>query len=78
MADQFEPAADATFTDQRYGPVVSGTTPTLHYVNEAGVPDDVLDEVRNNREIASVVERWSQSLSGQYQAPTLDLFNRRR
>jgi hypothetical protein len=80
-ADQFEDAADDdSFADDRYGHVSSGTTtPTVTYVNEAGVPQDVLDEVRNNREIASVVERWSQSLSSaQYQTPTLDLFNRRR
>lgn len=79
--DQFEdaPTDDGAFTDERYGAVASGTPPNLQYVNEAGVPEDVLAEVRNNREIASIVEKWSQRLaSGHQQTPTLDLFNRRR
>ena len=42
--DQFDPPTDdGAFDDDRYGRASSGTTaPTLHYVNEAGVPEDVL------------------------------------
>lgn len=80
MSDQFDaPGDDGSFDDERYGRVSSGTTtPTLTYVDEAGLPQAALDELKNNREIASIVEKWSQSLSGQFPTPTLDLFNRRR
>jgi len=79
MTDQFAPPTDeGTFDDERYGQVASGTPPTVHYVNEAGVPETIVDEVRNNREIASIVEKWSQTLSNQFESPSLDLFNRNR
>jgi hypothetical protein len=75
--DQFEAATDdGEFVDERFG-AVTGTTPSVHYVNEAGVSEDVVDDLKTNREIASVIEKWSQSLSAN--APqSVDMFNRAR
>jgi hypothetical protein len=53
-----------------------GTTPTLHYVNETGLSEElILGELRHNREIASIVEKWTQGLS-EHQSESLDVFNR--
>lgn len=81
--DQFEPPTDdGGFYDQRYGDVKSGTsTPTVSYVNEAGIPDSELEDwlnARGRREIASVIEKWSQSLSSEPPQTTLDVFNRNK
>lgn len=68
---------DGEFQDQRYGRAVSDfSAPSVHYVNEAGVPDDVVDTLKSNREIASVIEKWSQSLAGTAGRSSLDVFNR--
>jgi len=50
------------------------------YVNQAGVPESVIDELRGNRDIASAIEAWSQSLASMAEPsiPTLGLFSRTR
>lgn len=69
--------------DARYGRVSTHSRPSIHYVNESGLPDDVIDRHfgrggRGFREIASVIEKWSQELSGAPTTQTLDVFNRNR
>jgi hypothetical protein len=81
--DDFDGADEfGEFEDGKYGRVSTTTRPSIHYVNESGLPDDVVDRHfrrgRGMQEVSSVIERWSQSLS---QAPvnqTLDVFNRNR
>jgi hypothetical protein len=51
------------------------------YVNEAGVSEDVMENLRNNQDIANAVEAWSKQLAVEIQAstvPTLSAFNRGR
>jgi len=80
--DQFDGADDFEFEDGTYGRVSTTTRPSIHYVNESGLPEDVIDRHfrRGNgfREVASVIEQWSQSLSGMSTNQTLDVFNRNR
>lgn len=78
--DQFTGVNDwGEFTDDTYGRVSSATSaPTIHYVNEAGVPEHIVDELKNNRDIASQIEKWQQSLSQTMETPTVDVFNRRK
>lgn len=70
------------FVDGTFGRVSTTTRPSIHYVNESGLPTDVIDRHfrRGNgqREIASIIEKWSQSLSGVTGHQTLDVFNRSR
>lgn len=35
----------------------------MTYINEAGVEEDVLNQLRNNSDIANAIEKWSQSLA---------------
>jgi len=47
------------------------------YINEAGVAEDVMDELRNNKDIANAVEAWSRQLAAEIQptsVPTLGGF----
>lgn len=71
---------DFEFDDDRYGRVGSGTTvPSVHYVNETGLHDElILNDATFNREVASVIERWSNSLSPQRTTTSLDVFARDR
>lgn len=75
-ADEF-----GEFGDARYGRVSTTSRPSIHYINESGLPDDVIDrhfQGRGMREVASIIERWSQSLSTAPVNQTLDVFNRSR
>ena len=81
----FDPmdGADAygDFGDETYGRVNSGTsTPSVHYVDETGerLDLDTMGRIRANRDIASVIEKWNQGLSGITQQQSIDVFNRRR
>ena len=77
--DEMDGAVGDEFFDPRYGNTSSMTQPSIHYINESGLPDDVVERhfgQRGNREIASVIEKWSQSLSGAQHQTTLDVFNR--
>lgn len=77
MVDQFLAPRGGRFQDERYGRVSSGTsTPSVSYVNESGLPDSIIDDLRDNRDIADAIERWSQSLSKQSDAPSYDMFAR--
>lgn len=83
--DQMDGADDfGEFNDPRYGRVSTNSRPSIHYVNESGLPEDVIDrhfrrgDGRGLREVASVIEKWSQSLSGATVNQTLDVFNRNR
>lgn len=82
-ADQFDGADDfGEYDDNTYGRVSGGTRPSIHYINESGLPEDVIDRHfrRGNgkgmREVASIIEQWSQSLSTATVNQTLDVFNR--
>lgn len=83
--EQFDGADGDEFVDDKYGAVETATdVPSISYVNESGVRDEELEDWfagnsgrRARREISSVIEKWSQSLSGQ-QRTTLDVFNRHR
>lgn len=80
---QFDGATESgDWNDPRFGRV-SGvlSQPSIHYVNESGVPEDVLDRHYRDRggfrrEVASIIEKWSQSLAGGPVNQTLDVFNR--
>lgn len=79
-ADQMDGADDwGTFYDDGYGRVGSGTsTPSITYINESGVPDEIVHpRLRGNREIASVIEKWSQELNGHDQQ-SVDVFRRNK
>ena len=79
IPDQMDGAVSDEFHDMRYGNVSSTTQPSIHYVNESGLPDDVIDRhmrMRGNNEIASIIEKWSQSLSHTTSQKSLDVFNR--
>jgi hypothetical protein len=81
--DQMDGADDdGSFDDPRYGRVSTNSRPSIHYVNESGLPDDVIDRHfsrgKGLREISSVIEKWSQSLSGATINQTLDVFNRNK
>lgn len=45
---------------------------SMTYVNEAGVSEEVIDQLRNNNDIANAVEKWSQSLAhgGEFSTPS--------
>ena len=71
------------FNDRTWGAVETATSaPSIHYINETGLSDDtVLSGVvttKFEREIASEIEKWSQSLAGGSNEPTIDMFNRRK
>lgn len=83
IPDQFDGADDfGEFDDPNYGRVSSSTRPSISYYNYSGLPDDVIDRHfrRGNgaSEIASVIEKWSQSLSSSNTNQTLDVFNRNK
>lgn len=83
LPDQMDGADEfGDFSDGRYGRVSTTSRPSIHYVNQSGLPDDVIDrhfgQGRGNREIASVIEQWSQSLSNSPVNQTIDVFNRNR
>lgn len=81
VPDEFDPPSErGDFHDQRFGNVSSMTRPSISYVNESGVPQDVLDRHmdRIHGDVASQIEKWSQSLSPVSSSPTLDVFNRTR
>lgn len=73
-------ALTGEFNDARYGSVSTMSRPSIHYVNESGLPQDVIERHygKLDREVASIIEKWSQSLSGASQQNTLDVFNRSR
>lgn len=68
------------FKDPRYGRVSTTTRPSIHYVNESGLPDDVvLRHLRNQgfeKAAISMVEKWTQELQTPQSNQTLDMFNR--
>lgn len=77
---QFDDRA-VTRHDERYGEVESATTPANYtYINESGVPEEVVEQWMNRRgrsEIASVIEQWTQEIQNDGSKRTsLDLFNR--
>ena len=79
------PNANGEWADDRYGPVASGTPPNVAYVNESGMRDEEMEDFFNGRrgrlmrrEIASVIEKWSQSLSNSTERVSLDVFNRHK
>lgn len=79
MPDQFDGADEGdVFFDDRYGDVSTTTRPSIHYVNESGLPDDVIfRHMRSrNHEFASIIEKWTQELNGYNHNQTLDIFNR--
>lgn len=82
IQDDFEQDFGADdWSDPRYGHVSGTTRPSISYVNEAGIPEDVMDRHfrrgRGAREIASVIEKWTQQLNNESSRQrTLDLFNR--
>ena len=83
--DQMDGSVDGEWADDRYGPVTSSTPPNISYVNEAGVRDEELEDFFDGRrgrlmrrEVASVIEKWSQSLSGNTERVSLDVFNRHK
>lgn len=84
VADQMDGVDDfGEFNDARYGQVSGNTSrPSIHYVNESGLPDDVVDRHfsrgRGAREVASIIEKWSQSLAAPQMSQTLDVFNRNK
>jgi hypothetical protein len=49
---------------------------SVHYINEAGVPESVVNELRGNKDIASAMERWSQSLSLEDSRQSVGMFHR--
>ena len=66
------------FHDPQYGTVETATSqPNVTYINEDGLPEDIVAGVRNNQEIANAIEKWTQSLAGQT-TPSIDVFNRGR
>lgn len=74
IVDQSPDETDA-FASERA--VVRSTTPTVAYINETGLPDElIMDEIRENREIASQIEKWSQELQGRNREANVDLFGR--
>lgn len=77
MSEQFDASVDGEFTDQRYGRVSTRTSePSIHYINESGLPDDIVADIKENREIANAIERWTQSLQRGGQSPSHDVFAR--
>jgi len=77
--DQFSPVDESGTFESERGMVRSSTPPSLHYVNESGIPDELfMDELRENREIASIVEQWSQSLRSNRDRGVTDIFGRKR
>lgn len=81
--DQMDGAMDdGSFHDPRYGNVSTNARPSISYYNESGLPDDVVFRHMNRggipTEIASVIEKWSQSLANGSERQTIDMFNRNR
>jgi hypothetical protein len=84
--DQMDAPDGAQFEDERWGPVETATdTPSISYVNEHFERDEEMEALfegtagrHARREIASVIEKWSQSLAGVHRTATLDVFNRHR
>lgn len=75
MSDEFDKGAD----DFASGPGdVLTTTPSITYINEAGVPEETVDVIKGMKEVASVIERWSRSLNEGVESATMDVFNRSR
>lgn len=78
MTQPVDLGADDPFVDGSADRMGDINTPTFHYINESGLPEEiVLASLRENREIASIVEKWSQSLAGAPQE-SLDVFNRNK
>lgn len=84
--DQMDGPNDHQFHDERYGAVETATdAPSISYINESGIRDEELEDYfegkrgrHARREIASVIEKWSQSLSNSSNRVSLDVFNRHR
>lgn len=57
---------------------VGVTEPNIIYVNEAGVPEVVVNDLRGNRDIANAIEQWSQSLRLDVTRTPVDVFARQR
>ncbi len=71
--DQFSEA------DGTYGVVETATTPAhVYYVNESGVPDNQVIDRKLNAEIASAIEKWSQTLVPNRNRSGIDVFSRDR
>lgn len=67
--------ADDFGTTYQYG----GVGGSISYVNEAGVSSEVIKELRENRDIASAIEKWSSSLHEEASSGgSFSLFNRGR
>lgn len=71
------------FEGSRYGQVFTSTPPSVHYINESGLPDDeVIQGVRRSRqvgqELANLVEQWQQSLTQRERSGTADMFGRKQ
>lgn len=74
------------FEDEDWGSVTSATSqPNLTYINESGMRDEEMEAWfsgregrRMHQEIASQIEKWSQSLSGVASQQSIDVFNRKR
>ena len=60
------------------GSSVGVTEPNVIYVNEAGVTEDVVETLRDNRDIANAIEQWSQSLRLDHPNQNIDVFARSR
>jgi len=80
--DEFDVTEEGSFTDAHYGEVSTTTRPSIHYINESGMPDDVVFRHLRSRgfEKAAIsqIEKWSQSLNSPQTTQTLDMFNRSR
>jgi hypothetical protein len=83
--DQMAGEHEGVVVDEHYGPVTTGTPPSVSYINESGMRDEELEDFFNGRrgrlmrrEVASVIEKWSQSLSNAHERVSLDVFNRHK
>lgn len=53
--------------------------PTISYVNEAGVPEEIAEQVVNHADVAASIERWMRTVSHVNSSPnrrSWDVFNR--
>lgn len=80
MTDQLQGPIDGEFIDDGYGRVSTATSePSVRYINESGLPDDtILRDTRFQREIASEIEKWTQSLNSRRPTNSIDVFSRER
>lgn len=55
---------------------VDSTTASVHYVNEAGVSEDVMADIQKNQEIASAISNWMQRATSSRNSRSYDVFQR--